>query len=220
MNKVFFSGLLIYLLICLYSPKANAATMSNNSYSVQKRSVQIQPFVTETPKPKTETIKPFAEGDNFIVETATPEPFSFSVSQNILDFGVLQATNPVIRKLTLSLDSSRGYHVLTAADHSLRMDATEIIPDTTCDNGSCSDITPALWTNTLTYGFGYHSDSMEPATFRQFPNSSQNEAPAELIRGSFAKNRELNVTHKINISNTQSKGSYTNTLFYIATPDF
>jgi hypothetical protein len=223
MNKLFFISLLVYLFICLFSPKASAATMTNDSYSVQKRTVQIQPYTTEAPKPKTITVKPYAQGDNFIVQTTNPDPFSFSVSQNILDFGVLQATNPVIRKLTFTLASNRGYHVLTAADHPLQNftnQTIETIPDTTCDNGSCSDITEALWTNTLTYGFGYHTDSMDAATFRQFPNTLQNEAPATLVSASYAKDREFNITYKINISNTQSKGAYTNKIMYIATPDF
>jgi hypothetical protein len=223
MNKLFFIGLFVYLFICLFSSKASAATMTNDNYSVQKRAVQIQPFVTESPKPKIQTRRPYAQGENFTVETTRPEPFSFSISQNMLDFGVLQATNPVIRKLTLSLESSGGYHVLTAADHPLQYLANqtiETIPDTTCDNGSCSDITEALWTNTLTYGFGYHTDSMDSASFRQFPNTLQNEAPATLISASNAKNREFHVTYKINVSNTQSKGAYGNTIFYVATPDF
>lgn len=219
-KQVLSSILVVYLFIGLFPSLVHGQVMTSDRYSVEKKAVQIQPFVTETPKPKIQTVKPFAQGENFTIETTTPEPFSFSTSQNALDFGVLQATNPVIRKLTLSLNSMKGYQLITAADHPLRIDSNETIPDTTCDNGSCSDITEALWTNTLTYGFGYHTDSMEPATFRQFPNMLQNEVPATLISASYANNREFNVTYKINISNTQTTGAYTNTIFYIATPDF
>lgn len=194
--------------------------MTGDNYSVEKRTVRIQPFVQEKPKPKEETDKPLAQGKNFTVETTAPEAFSFGISSQNLSFGTLQATNPVIRKLTLSLDSLRGYQVLTAANHPLNKQNQTTIPDTTCDNGSCSSITEALWTNTLTYGFGYHLDSMEPAYFKRFPDTNRGEAAYPLLTGLQAKNREFNVTYKVNISTTQESGSYSNTVTYIATPDF
>lgn len=220
MKKQLLIGLFVYLLSGLLSPTASAATMTGDNYSIDQQSVQIQPFIKEQPKPKDSTEKPLAQGTNYTVETTSPEPFSFGVSTRKISFGTLQPTNPVLRKLILSLDSKRGYQVLTAENHPLRIEDELIIPDTTCDNGSCSNITAALWVNALTYGFGYHLDGMEPAYFQHFPDSLRNEAIYPLSRGLQATNHEINVTYKVNVSGTQEVGSYTNIVTYIATPDF
>src|SRR5689334_15120343 len=74
-----------------------AATMTNPSYTIDNQDVQIQPFNNESPKPqiRTQTQKALASGDNYTVTTSNPDAFSFSISQDSLSFGKLQATNPV-----------------------------------------------------------------------------------------------------------------------------
>ena len=122
--------------------------------------------------------------------------------------------------MMLSLDSIGGYQIVTAEDHPLRKEPQTIIPDTSCDNGSCSAITEALWVQALTYGFGYRLDNMQPAYFKPFPDILRNEMFSPLISGLEANNFDFNVTYKANISATQENGSYSNTVTYIATPDF
>jgi hypothetical protein len=220
MKKRLSVGLFVYLLIGLFPPLASGEVMTNDSYTVKKNTVQIQPYIKDQPKPKEEIEKPYAQGQNYIVETTSPEAFSFGISTDNISFGPLQPTNPVLRRLTLLLGSNRGYQIFTTQDHALRTNEKTIIPDTTCDNGSCSSITPALWENTLTYGFGYHLDTMETAYFQHFPDSSRNEALYPIIQGLQARNQEFNVTYKVNIAGTQEAGTYSNTVTYIATPDF
>lgn len=212
--------LFVYSFIGLLPPTAVAATMSGGSYTINQQDVQIQPFVTDPPKPQEQTTKHFAQGDNFIVDTSTPDAFSFGMSTEHISFGTLQATNPVLRTLTLFLDSINSYQILTAEDHPLRKEAETIIPDTTCDNGSCSPITDALWTSTLTYGFGYRINTMNPAYFKPFSDIVQNHLLSPLVYGASANNHEFTVTYKANISGTQATGRYSNTVTYIATPNY
>lgn len=194
--------------------------MTNDNYTVEKRGVQIQSFTKEQPKQRELTEVFLTSGDNYTVATANPEAFSFTLSQNSISFGPLQATNPVIRELNLQLTSLRGYQVLAAADHSLQKQAQIFIPDTTCDNGSCSEFTPAPWKNTLTYGFGYRQETMEADNYKQFADLSRNESLQPIFEGLQAQNVKKKITYRVNISGTQPSESYTNTIFYIATPDY
>jgi len=211
---------LSFALLTFNLPPVQASTMSGDSYTIDQQDVQIQPYVREQQKPQEQTIKHFAQGDNFTVDTTTPDAFSFGMSTEHISFGTLQATNPVLRTLTLFLNSINSYQILTAEDHPLRKGTETIIPDTTCDNGSCSPITEALWTNTLTYGFGYRLNTMDPAYFKPFSDILQNHLLSTLASGPTANNHEFTVTYKANISGGQETGRYSNTVTYIATPDF
>lgn len=197
-----------------------AATMSGDNYSLDQQDVQIQPYVQEQPKPKDQTAKPYAQGTNYTVETTAQDAFSFSTSAEHISFGILQPTNPVLRTLGLIVDSTFGYQILTAEDHPLRTGPQTIIPDTSCDNGSCSPLTEAPWINTLTYGFGYRLDGMTDSYFKPFPNLLRSQLISPLIHEASGNNHGITVTYKTNISGTQENGSYSNTVTYIATPDF
>lgn len=220
LNFAFCIITLHFALYTLHLPPALAATMTNDNYSVDKQSVQIQPFVTEPPKPKEVTEEHLSSGDNYTVNTTLDGPFSFSLSQNTISFGEIQPTNPVIRDLVVRLTSFGGYQILTAANHPLQKQNGIFIPDTTCDNGSCSEFTAAPWLNTLTYGFGYQTTRMEENYYKQFADILRNEAFQAISSGTKAQNIEEKVTLRINTSGTQETGAYTNTIFYIATPDF
>lgn len=210
----------IVTLSWLVSP-VNAATMTNDNYTIEKKTVDIQPFKRETPQKAQEpTVKPLAQGENYTIMSTTPEGFVFSTSQEIVEFGKLSATNPVIRLSSLTITSQQGYQVFVNEDTPLQMKPSVIIPDTTCDNGSCSESTSALWTNTLTYGFGYHLETMEKDFYRQFPTNSQNQDLEILFQGNHAQEKQENITYKVNVSGTYQAGSYHNVITYIATSDY
>ncbi len=218
--RALFIGLFVYLLIGLFS-QAKAATMSNDSYTIEKRSVNIQPYIQDSPKkPDIVPQKPYASGTNYTIETNKPFGFSFSLSQDVVDFGKLTATNPVIRDVDLTITSFGNYQLLAAQDHPLRTQNNLIIPDTTCDNGSCSEITAAPWSNTLTYGFGYKTEAMQDNMYKQFGDSSRNEAMQSFLQGGKAQNQQPTLTYKVNISGTQTPGAYSNSVIFIATPDY
>lgn len=158
--------------------------------------------------------------------------FNFSISSVLIDFGTLTPTNPVTRTqtLTVSNGSAHGYTVTASENRPLQVDATGAqIPDTTCDTGTCTESTSALWSNTLTYGFGYRCDNVsgtDCATgfttadyYKQFANLNASETPQSVMTGAnVGRNKQTQITYKANISGTQPGGIYKNIITYIATP--
>jgi hypothetical protein len=161
-------------------------------------------------------------------------PFSFSIDQTQVDFGTVSPTNPVTRTniLTVSNQTAGGYTVQAYENHPLLQPAIGVsIPNTTCDNGTCNYATSASWTSTLAYGFGYRCDALQttnycssdfsnPTYYKAFPDNSQYQPAQVIFSDSSKKNQQAQVTYKINVSSTQTAGTYTNVVTYIATPTF
>lgn len=160
--------------------------------------------------------------------------FSFSLSQSLIDFGILSPTNPVTRNtiLTVNNRSGEGYSVNASENHPLQSAASgQTIPDTTCDNGSCTQLISGVWDNALTYGFGYRCDPISDrdcadgfgnnASYKQFADAGKGQAPqAVMFSGKNGGTKKAKITYKINISGTQPAGSYANTITFIAVPSF
>lgn len=160
--------------------------------------------------------------------------FRFSISATSIDFGTLTPTNPILRDntLTVSNQSAGGFVVKAFENHPLMVPTTgATIPDTTCDNGSCSETSASSWTSTLTYGFGYRCDGVDsvnycPADFtgldsyKQFSDVAKNEKAQTVMKGATGRNQKAKITYKVNISATQFAGLYSNAITYIATPTY
>lgn len=160
--------------------------------------------------------------------------FRFSISSLFIDFGTLSPTTPVTRNniLTISNGSAYGYQVTAFENHQLLVPASgSIIPNTTCDAGTCTTTVSSAWTNTLTYGFGYRCDNVsgtdcaagftDPDDYKQFADNSIGQTPQSVMESTnVGRNRKVQITYKVNISGTQAAGSYTNIITYIATPTF
>ncbi len=157
--------------------------------------------------------------------------FAFSIDNRFIDLGTLTATTPVTRvnTLTVSNGSAHGYAVTANENHQLQVPVSgALIPDTTCDNGTCSPTTSAAWTSTLTYGFGYRCDNVSgtdcasgftTSTFyKQFAASPS--AQTVMSGTNVGKNKQVTITYKVNISSTQAAGLYGNVITYVATPTF
>lgn len=233
-------GLFVYL-----SPLANADTMSNSIYTIRWGN-----FNMVSGKPTNSAYKVsytsgqvapgLYTGSNYIVRAGfqyiySLVPFSFKISNTSIDFGTISPTYPVTRANTLEVtnQSAGGYAVTGYENHSLLIPAAGAsIPDTTCDNGLCTETTSGPWTgaSSLTYGFGYRCD---PVTtnycssdfntadyFKQFADISKTETPQSIFSGSVGSNQQAQITYKVNISATQPAGHYTNIITYIATPTF
>ncbi len=159
-------------------------------------------------------------------------PFRFSISTLEINFGTLIPTNPVTRTnvLTLSNGSANGYSVLAYENHALLIPGNgAMIPDTSCDAGTCTESTAAAWTSSLTYGFGYRCDNLSgtdcssdfgtPTFYKQFANDSGSETAKAVMRGTnVGRDKQIQVTYKANISATQPAGLYTNQIIYLAIP--
>ncbi len=160
-------------------------------------------------------------------------PFTFTVSQTNIDFGPITATNPVTRTntLTVSNGSAYGYSVTVSQNHNLRVNGTgqEIQPTSCGDSGpNCTATTAGPWTSSLTYGFGYRCDNVNGGDCNsQFSTSNYYEQfisspSAVMVMSSLnvGRNRQSQITYKVNVSAVQAAGLYTNVINYIATPSF
>lgn len=162
-------------------------------------------------------------------------PFSFSISNQLIDFGILSANVPktATTDLTVSAGGAGGYQVTAEENHQLMVPSTEvIIADTTGDNGDISESNFGTWAQNTTYGFGYTLYGNDVPTpfptaapagdqFKQFTDISKGETPqVVMISNSVGKNRTATVTYKVNISASQAAGRYHNVIMFIATPTY
>lgn len=222
---------------------ATALTMSNDNYILQMDNFDIAPSpIIESNKPNILNIKPpitVSGNQNFKIKngfdyTKDNSPFVFSLSENLIDFGELSPTNPITRINTLEVSgrAKTGYSIFTYENSKLFFLQPDVsIPNTTCDDGICSEKISSDWSNILTYGFGYRCDNLEgkdcaagfldPLHYKRFPDKSLLENPQSIIKGIiFNKSKKSQITYKVNISGTQQAGIYTNTITYIASPAF
>lgn len=237
-SKIFVLGFSLAGVLWLNVPAISAAGMTDENYSIEAdtiglpsdKSILDQEEKQRTPKPQL----PKTIGKNYTVTIGTgegtPEPFTATISEDIISFGILSATNPVIRETSITINSPLGFQVFGSTNHPLQNNTNAVIPDTTCDNGQCSETIPAVWTNTLTYGFGYRCDNIvgkycdtdftEQDSFKQFANLKTREYPQPIMHSGKKAKGEGKITYKLNISGTQAAGSYSNTITYLAVPNF
>lgn len=234
-------------LLLIPSGSAHAQTMSNQNYIIQTQEINATTNVADTEKPESKIDPLLSEGVNFKVKSgfenpSSTLPFSILLSSNIVNFGILSPTDPVIRTVDLDIYSlkTHGYSVIVFENKPLTIippaesdsapTNSAFIPNTTCDNGECSAENSSEWTNALTYGFGYRCDnvigvdcdsSFVTANFyKHFPDIANNDDPQPIMSGIGSDNKEIRVSYKINTSGTQTQGIYSNVTTYIAVPNF
>ena len=233
-----------YLLL-VTPPKAAGQTMSNKDYKIKMQGFNSISGTTNNADYEVRSIvgelsPVVSEGVNFkvrsgIENSAADLPFSASLSTDLIDFGVLTPTNPIIRTLDLSIYSlsSYGYSVMTSENHPLQSDpdaSGQLIPDTTCDNGECSEQNAQEWINTLSFGFGYRCDNTigmdcdisfsKPNFYKHFADVSNKQFEQPIMSGIGSKNKSVKVSYRVNIAGNQPEGIYTNIVDYIAVPNF
>jgi hypothetical protein len=162
-------------------------------------------------------------------------PFTFTVSNQVIEFGSLSAGVPSLATTTLSVScgGAGGYQVTAQENHQLMAFSTGgLIADTTGDSGDITYSNAGLWENNTTYGFGYTMHGQDVPTpfptaspagnyYKQFADASNSEGPEIIMYSeSVGKNRTATVTYKINISASQPAGRYQNVITYIATPTY
>lgn len=222
----------IYLI--LNTGIASAQTSTNNNYNLEINDINTAPEKSDvSPKDlpiveqnvKTEPTK------GGIKNIAQEDPLLFSISSGVIDFGTLSPGNPVIRNTALSIISnSVGYQIISFEDHPLSKSDNEIIADTTCDNGACTEHKEAPWENQLTYGLGFRCESkidflcvgfLEDNNYKQLANSKMLEIPQTIISGKKSdKAKEAQISLKLNTSGNQKTGSYSNTITFILVPGY
>ncbi len=238
----------IYLLICLFAylfismPLVRAQSSQNSMYKVQIENINsfADPTTSNNIDIDTSNTGNELSGVNYKVDLGknySPEnnPFSFSISSTNIDFGSLSPTNPVTRSNILKVKNMNkaGYKVTGIENHELTEAKKGVkIPDTTCDNGKCTDYTSDKWDSTLTYGFGYRCDSSKSSCvendtsfdrenyFKQFSDASKDETPTTMLSESSSLGQEASITYKVNVSSSQPRGPYSNTVTFIAIPSY
>lgn len=211
--QLFFFFLISYLLFLISVASASAATLSNDTYIIQTNDINLQQKTSSVITPQPES-KPSPTPEPL------PKPFSFSLSSTLIDFGEITPTDPTTRTTTVRINSgdTSGFSLFALTDHELQSENKKIIPDTTCDNGSCSIKYGSNWDSILTYGFGYRYDST--TDFMQLPNQAKGHLLSPILFDKSSKEIQTTITYKTNISTSQDIGLYTNTLQLIAVPDF
>ena len=231
--------LLVTFCLILFAilPTAFADEVSNGNYSIDVDNIGTNPQPTQTPiipTPQvlgTKTVSAFTTGPNYTVTTSN-DPFTFTLSQNTIDYGILSSTNPVIRTSGITFSNPRaGAEVIANENHPLIFAPNNVIPNTSCDNGDCTTEIASLWENPLTYGFGYRCDSTQPEVcdqqfltanyFEQYPDAASNQLPEIVLTDApNSKITKATITYKVNISGTQKSGGYYNSITYLAIPNF
>ncbi len=209
--------------------QALAATSTNQDYNLEIQNIDTTPEKTiPAPVPQVLGVETKPGGIQSISQLP---PISFAVTPSLIDFGALSPSNPVKRTSSIMVSGNQiNYQVVAFTDHPPIEPGSSTIPDTTCDNGACSEIDEAIWSNNLTYGFGYHCrnligidcDSLDPMEYyKQFSDISKQEKPQTIMSG-YIQNGETSseITLKLNTAGNQKQGIYTNTITFLAVPNF
>lgn len=173
------------------------------------------------------------EGLSFIY---THTPFSFSVSDLILDMGILSPEQPATAssQLIIATGSAGGYSVSAYENSSLKTpDNSASIPDTSCNYSQCTRSLAQSWTDNTAYGFGFNLKGDNTALdfetldfYRPFANKTKGQ-PAQIIIAaqinvpnppSYIKKTTISL--KVNVSTDQKVGKYANSINLLALPNY
>ncbi|MGE5042137.1 MAG: hypothetical protein ACM3IJ_04510 [Candidatus Levyibacteriota bacterium] len=242
MKKI--SPILVFFLLLFTLTNASAQSMSNSSYKIDLNPSDNQPVepphtiieanqINKNPESPSKIIN----GDNYSIELSyendkTQLPFMVSVSSDALDYGKIEAGEPVTRSNSISVfpGEAHGFQVLAQENHALQSDTKDTIPDTSCDSGNCNNILSDQWELPLTYGFGLTCqnvngkscvDSFQNGYYKRFANLSFDETAASLMSQSSGSKNELQsiILYKINVAANQPDKPYANSISLIATPN-
>jgi hypothetical protein len=157
-------------------------------------------------------------------------PFSFSMSNFLINFGTLLPATPATASstLTVSAGGAGGYKVTARESDYLKDTAGDYIPDTTCDGGGCSESHAEVWALTSTYGLGYNmsgndipADFTDETYFRHFANAAQSQTDQIVMSSAnVGRTRTAIMIYKVNVSAVQASGEYKNTILFTAIPSY
>ncbi len=167
-------------------------------------------------------------GFQYIYQIGT---FGFSISNVAIDLGelIIGTHSSGTNTLTVNSKGGYGYTVYAFEEHPLRhSNGTDFIPDTTCDNGLCSETTAQVWTNGQIPGFGFTitgqdvvSGFTDTTYFKQFADVSQSETMQAVMHSDdVGSGRQATVTYKVGIDANQAAGNYQTAVVYVAVPGY
>ncbi len=226
-NFLFFFLFIVFA--CIFSKNAYAQTLIDGGVIPESFDNSNAPVPTPA-----QAIHGIFSGKNYQIKVGFEDsdseaPFNLSVSENLIDYGIISATDPVIRtnSLTVSSPYEPGYTIQEFENHSLKQSSSSVfIPDTTCDNGLCTESIAQPWSGTLTYGFGYRcdknsslnaclSDFADDTSYKQF---AQTDEPGIITVSKH--NSSVKISYKINIAGSQAPQFNNNKITLIPVPNF
>lgn len=248
--KVIFLLFILNTFYIMFNTSAYADISQNNTYilhmKVNTDGDQGYQFYTKPIKRIIQTLSPIPNPALAFSPTPIPLPrtkisvgytdtepvtdFSFTISDNMINLSPLLPGDVLTRENNLSVqgDPSYMYTIFSYENHQLNNEKKVIIPNTTCDDGTCSRIKASTWTNVLTYGFGYRCESntghdcdstfQNQDSYRQFSDMSLKEAQTSLAAGITSQRKKETITYKLNIAGSQMPGYYKNIITYLAIP--
>ncbi len=237
-NKLLQLVFLSLIIFFLNQNQTNAQTYSNNEYIIETSEIEQKTYRPIAPVENSENQR-VIQGENYQVvlgfeDILSEDFYSIHSSTSLMDYGRLYPTNPVVRDLKLKIDagSTHGYSVLAYEDHSLSDPSfINLIPDTSCDRGLCSQSISAYWEDSLTYGLGFGCENIkgkpcleeESNLFRKFSDESKGEKYEPVLKNDKENDKgaidEGKIIFKLNISSSQENSIYSNTINYILVPN-
>ncbi|MEK7573273.1 MAG: hypothetical protein AAB531_02505 [Patescibacteria group bacterium] len=235
--KVLLQSFLILSSVCAaiitFINLAYAQTSSNPDYVIEHQELEQKTYHPENAKQNNPRL---IVGENYQAVLGFGDIpqisfFSIKISGTILDYGKLYPTNPILRETIIETggQSAHGYSVLGYEDHPLADESfSNLIPDTSCDRGLCSQATSAIWKDHLTYGFGYTCESLDKSlcvgfedtnSYKSFPDASKSEAYQPVFKAINSENSKAKIIHKLNVSASQKNKIYLNNINYLAVPN-
>lgn len=159
------------------------------------------------------------------------DTFRFTISKIAIDLGTLTpgVHNTGSHTLTITTKGAGGYTIYAYELHPLRtLGGVDVIPDTTCDAGTCTDTTAQVWITPTIPGFGFNmtgddipADFVNSNYFRPFADiSAADTMQVVMSSANIANQRQSTVTYKAGVSGSQAAGSYQTGVVYVAVPGY
>jgi len=259
-NKTKIKGLIFLIALCLSSiiyhlssGISHAVPMDSSRFKMESANIEIAGGNKSSTSYKlADTVGQLAAGQysstGYVVKAGFQYlhaivPFSFSVSNILVDLGVLvpNISSESSTDLSVSFGGAGQYQVTAIEEGPLETQSGNIIPDTECDGNDCDETNVAVWNSPSIYGFGYKMSGEDIPTaftvcgslcYRRFPDRTAFpvEVPAVVMSSQdvtvnlTSKPKDIihtaTVTFKANISSVQPAGSYQTVINFVATPSF
>jgi hypothetical protein len=152
---------------------------------------------------------------------------SIAIDSYQVRYGFVVPGEALVRNSTITIITNHsGASLFLQEDHPLQSAQKDLIPNTSCDTGSCTPNLADIWNSPLTFGFGIRcensklcSNDFRNGTYRPLADTSQAQIPAEILSSPVVGSVTTNVFYKLNISPNLASKPYTHTVSYIVTPN-
>ena len=156
-----------------------------------------------------------------------------NTTETQVDFGTISANTfyQGCQDIEVSTNAGGGYSGTVQEQAKLKTGSGSTISDTTCDAGTCTEITAAAWTNPANVGFGHTcrnqtnndcvSGYSNGTNFRQFADISAGETAQNFMTSSTPVRIAVGrVKYRLSVPSSQAAGTYTTKIIYIITPTY